>query len=491
MEILIGGQPSETYSADGGRKTYVDMQLFHVTSYDCEYEDETPHGTEKSTWPVTPFQVRCRNLSSEHQWAELHLDGEKVDMLFAKPHDEVIFTGFKNQGKLQEFLFALPRNQRVTDGDEVAGTSRLALLGSVQARFYSATYSHEQDQWNSGKSSGTEFRQANKIEAAKVGRQRAADGGADSMTGTARAGRDLGRSDDSMAHAGHKRVAIWNKSSEPVAQLTVHYRQKHVLQSLGLMQQKQGKAADEAVSHLLTKVRETISVDWRSLLPQAVLTAGGLHLAELPDPPSCYPPPALAERFIKFTAGDSAVPRPGPSADADQHKLSAKLGGRLHTPVDDANNIFSAAAAAMFGAEDLYFLVRQAAAADAAKHPERYSPDFVRRVGEGSAPLEPNIALQAIANATGVHWLLQLAGRGGDDAMAYLFRPATAEGKSQGKKAFQLCRVAGRDGPLHLAALTAADAADMDQRHKKAVTLVHSAVSGGSKRRRAEAIELE
>ena len=115
MEILIGGAASEEYTDASTRKTYIDMQLFHATSYDCEYVDDTPHGQEKSTWPVTPFQVRARNLSAEHQWVELHLDGEKVDQLWSKPHEEVVFKGFQNQGKLTEFLFALPRNQRVTE----------------------------------------------------------------------------------------------------------------------------------------------------------------------------------------------------------------------------------------------------------------------------------------------------------------------------------------------------------------------------------------
>ena len=95
-------------------------------------------------------------------------------------------------------------------------------------------------------------------------------------------------------------------------------------------------------------------------------------------------------------------------------------------------------------------------------------------MAEGSAPLEPNLALQAVANATGVPWLLQLAGeeegsvrrlpsfellrsedlscrsacahstapspQGGKLRMAYLFRPAAAEGKATGKPAYRLCR---------------------------------------------------
>ena len=118
-----------------------------------------------------------------------------------------------------------------------------------------------------------------------------------------------------MAQAGHKRVAIWNKGSAPLAQLTVHYRQKHVLQArrsrpprtrpgplcwrrtpcadppvpdlvlprslllmcvasllqaLGLLASRQSRAADEAISHLLVKARETIGCEWRELLPQVI-----------------------------------------------------------------------------------------------------------------------------------------------------------------------------------------------------------------------------
>ena len=56
VEVLVGGEPLEEYDKDG--KCYVEMDLQHATSYDCDYEDETPHGLERSTWPVTPFQVK-------------------------------------------------------------------------------------------------------------------------------------------------------------------------------------------------------------------------------------------------------------------------------------------------------------------------------------------------------------------------------------------------------------------------------------------------
>jgi len=150
VEILVGGEPLKEY-AHGG-KCYVKMNLQHETSYDCDYEDETPHGLERSTWPVTPFQVRVNN---EHPtdtfWAEMHLDGVKVDQLLCKPGAPMVFEGFKEGDMVKEFLFALPRFQRATDGDEViakdeaSGKSRLSQLGSLTIRTFIASFTHYQE----------------------------------------------------------------------------------------------------------------------------------------------------------------------------------------------------------------------------------------------------------------------------------------------------------------------------------------------------------
>ena len=35
VEVLVGGEPLEEYDKDG--KCYVEMDLQHATSYDCEY----------------------------------------------------------------------------------------------------------------------------------------------------------------------------------------------------------------------------------------------------------------------------------------------------------------------------------------------------------------------------------------------------------------------------------------------------------------------
>ena len=138
--------------------------------------------------------MRAHNLSgAEHFWAELHLDGEYVDQRLLSPHGSVTFQGFQQQGKVKEFLFALPRNQRVTDGDEVACTDRLGQLGSIVVSFKPATFERDEFKYVNGKDAS--IRQANKVEANKAARER----GKDSMTGTAREGRFVGESDDSMA----------------------------------------------------------------------------------------------------------------------------------------------------------------------------------------------------------------------------------------------------------------------------------------------------
>ena len=64
FEVLVGGAPCHEYAHDG--KTYVEMDLQHATSYDCKYVDDTPHGTEESVWPVTPFEASSAlRVSSE------------------------------------------------------------------------------------------------------------------------------------------------------------------------------------------------------------------------------------------------------------------------------------------------------------------------------------------------------------------------------------------------------------------------------------------
>ena len=96
--------------------------------------------------------MRVQNNSPvDNFWAEMHLDGAQVDQLLCKPGEAKIFEGFKEGGKISEFLFALPRFQRATDGDEViakddaSGKSRLSQLGSLTIRTFPAEYKHDED----------------------------------------------------------------------------------------------------------------------------------------------------------------------------------------------------------------------------------------------------------------------------------------------------------------------------------------------------------
>jgi hypothetical protein len=71
---------------DGG--TYIAMPLSIAGStYEVEFREELPHNeviTQK--WPVTPYQVRVQNNSHKNVFAQLHIDGQKVDQMLLTAH---------------------------------------------------------------------------------------------------------------------------------------------------------------------------------------------------------------------------------------------------------------------------------------------------------------------------------------------------------------------------------------------------------------------
>ena len=492
VEVLVGGEQLEEYDHDG--KCYVEMDLQHATSYDCDYEDETPHGMERSNWPVTPFQVRVQNDHPvDHFWAELRLDGAFVDQQLCFPGAQQLFKGFKDDsGKIKEFLFALPRNQRVTDGDEViakgdAGEkSRLSQLGSLSIRTFPSTYQHDESSGrasSSGKASG--FRQANKIEAAKIAKERAKiDGGKDTMTGTAREGRVIGGSGSTSSSG---RVAIWSKGPLD-KEFTVHYRQRHVLVNLGAIKAQDSVPSKQHFEHLLIKAREALGDrGWEQHTDAVVELAASYRLHALPSPAACYAPSERAAAFLKYTLGETSVPDCGGDAATERRALEARLGPRcaLHAVCEDANSVFSAAALCLFGSGELYFLLRLVAKHEAAANPTRYEAGFADSLGGGSSRPSADLVLLALANATGRHFLLHMAG---DGAMPLLFRPSDFQGKSTEQPAYVIARTAGGNGePAHYAVLDAATADDVRERHADQVELKHP---GARKRARERAVEV-
>lgn len=487
VDVLVGGATIEEFNCNG--KTYVEMNLQHATSYDCEYIDNTPHGVEKSNWPVTPFQVRVQNDSpTEHFWAELHLDGEYVDQRLVSPNRQAVtFKGFQDQGKVKEFLFALPRNQRVDDGDEVAASSRLGQLGSLTVRAFPATFSHTEDKWVDGKNSA--FRQANKIEANKAAKDR----GNDCMTGTAREGRTIGASDDSMSTAGHKKVNIWDKSKTLDKEVTVHYRQRHVLVRIGAIKEKEKVPSKDHFEQLLIKAREALGRSWEQHADEVVSLADQYRLHALPSPAACYAPTELAAAFLKYTPGETSVPECGGDGEAERRALERRVAPRatLHAVCPDANSVFSAAALALFGSEDLYFLLRVVAKHEAAAHAARYPPGFADALADGQARPSADVALLALANATGKHFLLHVEADGG---MPLAFRPTDFEGKSKDAPMYVLARTAGAGGggsggqpvAVHHAVLDAATAEDVRRRRQDKVVLLHP----GARKRRERPVEV-
>ena len=111
--------------------------------------------------------------------------------------------------------------------------------------------------------------------------------------------------------------------------------------------------------------------------------------------------------------------------------------------VEGVNSVFSAAALALFGTEDLWFVLRLVAKHDAAACPERYSDGLAHALGELSAAVDPDEALLALANATGVHFLLLGAADGG---LPHAFRPADFVGKSKDQRAYVLARLPSSGG---------------------------------------------
>jgi len=59
-----------------------------------------------------------------------------------------------------------------------------------------------------------------------------------------------------------------------------------------------------------------------------------------------------------------------------------------------------------FGSEDLYLVPRLQAAAEAARHPERYTEGLAAQLSDFSTEPDANEACLALANATGRHWLI-------------------------------------------------------------------------------------
>ncbi|CAN0361734.1 unnamed protein product, partial [Ectocarpus sp. 8 AP-2014] len=60
-------------------------------------------------WPVTPYTVVVRNTSSNGNFAQLFVDGQKVAEKNVPGCRSVIFEGIPTGEGIQELLFALPR----------------------------------------------------------------------------------------------------------------------------------------------------------------------------------------------------------------------------------------------------------------------------------------------------------------------------------------------------------------------------------------------
>ena len=194
------------------------------------------------------------------------------------------------------------------------------------------------------------------------------------MTGTAREGRTIGGS----GNRGTRRLHIWSKGAQD-KELTVHYRQRHVLINLGAIKERESEPSKQHFERLLIKAREALGErGWAQHAEAAVELAASYRVHALPSPAACYAPSERAAAFLKYTLGETRVPECGGDAAGDKRALEARLGPRctLHAVCEDANSALSAAALCLFGSGELFFLLRLVAEHEARTHPERYEAGF-------------------------------------------------------------------------------------------------------------------
>jgi hypothetical protein len=299
------------------------------------------------------------------------------------------------------------------------------------------------------------------------------------MTGTAREGRTIGGSGNRST----RRLSIWSKGPQQ-KELTVHYRQRHVLVNLGAIQVRESEPSQEHFERLLIKAREALGDrGWAQHTEAVVELAASYRVHALPSPAACYAPSERAAAFLKYTLGETSVPECGGDAAGEKRALEARLGPRcaLHAVCEDANSVLSAVALCLFGSGELYFLLRLVAQHEARTNPARYEAGFADALGGGASRPSADLVLLALANATGRHFLLHMASDGG---MPLLFRPADFQGKSKEQPAYVIARTAGARGgsePAHYAVLDATTAADVRARREDEVELKHP----GAARKRA------
>lgn len=307
------------------------------------------------------------------------------------------------------------------------------------------------------------------------------DGGKDTMTGTAREGKTIGQ----RSNGSTRRLSIWNKGSKD-HELTVHYRQRHVLVNLGAMKTQESQSSKEHFDHLLIKAREEFGDrGWAQYTEDIVQLAASYRVHALPSPATCYAPSERATTFLKYTFGETSV-QCGVDVSSDKRALEARLGPHcaLHAVCEDANSVFSAAALCLFGSGELYFLLRLVARNEAQNNPVRYEEGFADSLKGGASRPSADLVLLALANAMGRHFLLHVA----SDDVPLLFRPVDFQGKSKDQPAYVIARTTGTRGssePMHYAVLDATTAADVQTRQESKVELKHP----GAARKRARPVD--
>ena len=409
--VLVGDEQLKEYVDNSNGRSYVEMDLMHRTSYDVEYRDPTPWGLEVHSWPVTPYHVRVSYTGSDYEKvnAVLSIDGEEIDNIHVTPGSSATFKGFssitRQRGEIREFLFALPRFAHV--GDAAAARDRLDQLGTISVTFQGMRRGAGKFQ---AFASNQGFQQANKDQVSTV--MEARSGQDDFKVGTTREGRVLDATKQQKRgnkEGGRWCTFSWHHTGPKIGPLTLLYRQRDVLQRLRLIAPPSMQDANDAFNHLFIHLRSSLNDHsscgdtlgaWSDVRDKCVATGKAGFLMAMPSPVTCYAPKRVVGACIKVKLGDTFIPHVGASADNDLAALRARFesDAQLRAVAYDSNSVLSAAALALFGCEELYFVLRHRIAMEAAAYPRRYGESFASDLSRGlSAEVSPDWLLQVRA----------------------------------------------------------------------------------------------
>ncbi|CAM9973714.1 unnamed protein product [Scytosiphon promiscuus] len=287
--ILVGGAAQDEIVWRDGN-TYIVMPLFHKTSYGVEFKEEIKSlgavvETFRQKWPVCPYAVGVMNKSEKGNFAQLHIDGQKVAEKYVPPGGNILFEGIPTSEGIQELLFSLPRFPTLREkdiGGRALPESRTSDIGTIKVVWRDCVKtgkSFVDDYRTYGTST---FKQANKGDAKATGGGAGSGSSEKAFASTTRAGKVI-----ALNEARACSVTKYQYVGEPWSARLL-YRTQTYLEDIGVLEKKE-TAEEVAERKARRKKRRKKSKEEREA------AAGG---APVPPPVPLMvdePPPVASE----------------------------------------------------------------------------------------------------------------------------------------------------------------------------------------------------